>query len=207
MIGSITGDITRTANPAGESALGDVIADAQLAATRDAAKGNAVISFMNPGGIRADLLASQSSGGEQAGQVTYSEAFTVQPFGNSLVTMTLTGQQIDTLLEQQWSGLNAATPRILQVSNGLTYTWDAAKPNTDRVNIADIRLNGQSIGATTSYRVTVNSFMAEGGDNFVVLRDGTSRLGGEVDLDALTAYFASSSPVAPGPRNRITRNN
>jgi len=105
------------------------------------------------------------------------------------------------------SGPNTVAPRILQVSNGLTYTWDAAKPTTDRVNLADIRLNGQSLGATTTYRVTVNSFMAEGGDNFVVLRDGTSRLGGEVDLDALTAYFAASSPVAPGPRNRITRLN
>jgi len=207
VIGSISADITRSQNPAGESALGDVIADSQLAATRDAAKGSAVIAFMNPGGIRADLLASQISGGEQVGQITYSEAFTVQPFGNSLVTMTLTGQQIDTLLEQQWSGGNTAAPRILQVSNGFAYTWDAARPNTDRVNIADIRLNGQSIGATTSYRVTVNSFMADGGDNFAVLRDGTSRLGGEVDLDALTAYFAANSPVSPGPRNRITRLN
>ena len=93
------------------------------------------------------------------------------------------------------------------MSNGFTYTWDAAKPSTDRVAIEDIRLNGQPISASASYRVTVNSFMAEGGDNFVVLRDGTNRLGGEVDLDALTAYFAASSPVAPGPRNRITRNN
>ncbi|MBA3382074.1 MAG: bifunctional metallophosphatase/5'-nucleotidase, partial [Actinobacteria bacterium] len=160
VIGSISADITRSQTPAGESALGDVIADSQLAATRDAAKGSAVVAFMNPGGIRTDLLASQISGGEQAGQVTYSEAFTVQPFGNSLVTMTLTGQQIDTLLEQQWSGPNAVAPRILQVSNGFTYTWDAAKPNTDRVIIADIRLNGQSISATASYRVTVNSFMA-----------------------------------------------
>ncbi|MBA3376874.1 MAG: 5'-nucleotidase C-terminal domain-containing protein [Actinobacteria bacterium] len=207
VIGSISSDITRTQTLAGESALGDVIADSQLAATRDAAKGSAVIAFMNPGGIRTDLLASQISGGEQVGQVTYGEAFTVQPFGNSLVTMTLTGQQIDTLLEQQWSGGNAAAPRILQVSNGFTYTWDATKPNTDRVNIADIRLNGQAISATASYRVTVNSFMAEGGDNFLVLRDGTSRLGGEVDLDALTAYFGTSSPVPPGPRNRITRVN
>lgn len=207
VVGSISADITRTQTTAGESALGDVIADAQLAATRTAGKGNAVIAFMNPGGIRADLVASQVSGGEQAGQVTYGEAFTVQPFGNSLVTMTLTGQQIDTLLEQQWSGGNAASPRILQVSNGLTYTWDAAKPNTDRVNIADIKLNGQPIGASTAYRVTVNSFLADGGDNFAVLRQGTDRLGGDVDLDALTAYFAASSPVAPGPRNRITRLN
>jgi 5'-nucleotidase len=207
VIGSITGDITRSQTTAGESALGDVIADAQLGATREAAKGNAVMAFMNPGGIRADLNASQISGGEQAGQVTFGEAFTVQPFGNSLVTMTLTGQQIDTLLEQQWSGGNAASPRILQVSNGLTYTWDASKPNTDRVNLSEIQLNGQPIGATTQYRVTVNSFLADGGDNFPILRDGTNRLGGDVDLDALVAYFTASSPVAPGPRNRITRLN
>jgi 5'-nucleotidase len=207
VVGSVSADITRAQTTAGESALGDVIADAQLAATRDAAKGNAVIAFMNPGGIRADFIASQISGGEQAGQTTYGEAFTVQPFGNSLVTMSLTGEQIDTLLEQQWSGGNAASPRILQVSNGFTYTWDASKPNTDRVNIADIRLNAQPIGASTTYRVTVNSFLSEGGDNFVILRQGINRLGGEIDLDALTAYFAANSPVAPGPRTRITRLN
>jgi 5'-nucleotidase len=207
VIGSITGDLTRAQTMAGESSLGDVIADAQLAATRAENKGRAQMAFMNPGGIRADFLASQISGGESAGQITYGEAFIVQPFGNSLVTMTLTGQQIDTLLEQQWSGGNAASPRILQVSNGLTYTWDASKPNTDRVNLADIKLNGTPLGATTTYRVTVNSFMADGGDNFAVLREGRDRLGGDVDLDALDAYFRASSPVQPGPRNRITRVN
>jgi 5'-nucleotidase len=207
VIGSVSADLTRVQTPAGESSLGDVIADAQLAATKPENKGNAVIAFMNPGGIRAEILAAQISGGESAGQVTYGEAFTVQPFGNSLVTMTLTGTQIDTLLEQQWSGANAGAPRILQVSNGFTYTWDASKPNTDRVNVADIKLNGTPINPTGTYRVTVNSFMADGGDNFVVLRDGTNRLGGDVDSDAFEAYFRANSPVAPGPRNRITRVN
>ena len=205
VIGSITADITRAETPAGESALGDVIADAQLAATRDPAKGGAQVAFMNPGGIRAELLASQISGGEQPGQVTYAEAFTVQPFGNTLVVMTLTGQQIDTLLEQQWSGGNAGRTRILQVSNGFSYSYDTTRPATDRVNIADIRLNGQPLNPTGTYRVTVNSFLATGGDNFVVLNEGTNRLGGEVDLDALVAYFGANSPVAPGPRDRIAR--
>ena len=208
VIGSITADITRAQTPAGESALGDVIADAQLADTRPANKGNAVVAFMNPGGIRTDLIYNQISGGEQPGQVTYGESFAVQPFGNTLMTMTLTGAQIDTLLEQQWSGVgNTAAPKVLQVSNGFTYTWDASRPIGDRVDPATIRINGTAISTSGSYRVTVNSFLADGGDGFAVLRDGTNRLGGAVDTDALEAYFRANSPVAPGPRNRITRVN
>jgi 5'-nucleotidase len=181
--------------------LGDVIADAQLAATSSATTGNAVAAFMNPGGIRADLTFAQS-GSEGDGNVTFGEAFTTQPFGNSLVTMTLTGAQIDTLLEQQWVG--QTSPRILQVSDGFTYTWDNAMPDGSKVDATTIAIGGVPIGLATTYRVTVNSFLADGGDNFAVLVDGTDRLGGEVDLDALVTYFGANSPVPPGPQNRIT---
>ena len=205
IIGSITADITRTANAAGESALGDVIADAQLDATNDPGFGDAVVAFMNPGGIRTDLVYSQVSGSELPGQVTYGESFSVQPFGNSLVTMTLTGAQIDTLLEQQFNGCGTQNAnRILQVSAGFTYSWSASAPACNKVDIASIMINGVPINAASSYRVTVNSFLADGGDNFLVLKDGTNRLGGAVDTDALESYFAVFSPVAPGPMNRIT---
>jgi 5'-nucleotidase len=203
VIGSITADITRTANAAGESALGDVIADAQLEATAPGGFGNAVVAFMNPGGIRADLSYNQISGGEQPGEVTYSEAFTVQPFGNSLVTMSLTGAQIETLLEQQWVGQPSA--RILQVSAGFAYSWSASAPVGDKVDPATIQINGVTVDPSTTYRVTVNSFLADGGDNFVVLREGTDRLGGDVDADALEKYFQAHSPVPPGPQNRISQ--
>jgi 5'-nucleotidase len=205
IIGSITADITRTNNQAGESALGDVIADAQLAATAPDGFGNAVMAFMNPGGIRADLTFNQISGGEAAGEITYGEAFTVQPFGNSLVPMSLTGAQIDAVLEQQFDNPAAGQNRILQVSNGFTYSWSASAPKGSKVDPATISLNGTPIDLGATYRVTVNSFLADGGDNFTALRDGTDRLGGDVDLDALINYFGDNSPVAPGPQNRITR--
>jgi 5'-nucleotidase len=198
VIGSITADITRAQNPAGESALGDVIADAQLDATNDPGFGDAVVAFMNPGGIRADLIFSQISGGEQPGEVTYGEMFTVQPFGNSMVTMTLSGTQIDTLLETQW-----VVNRVLQVSNGFTYQWSLGAPVGSKVDIASIMINGVPVDPNGSYRVTVNSFLADGGDGFAVLTQGTNRLGGEVDTDAFEKYFAANSPVAPGPQNRI----
>ncbi|MBA2529224.1 MAG: bifunctional metallophosphatase/5'-nucleotidase, partial [Euzebyales bacterium] len=196
VIGSVSGDITRTPNSAGESALGDVIADAQLAATAPDSLGGARIAFMNPGGIRADLVASQISGGEQPDEVTYGEAFTVQPFGNNLVTLTLTGAQIDTLLEQQFQ---ATQNRILQVSEGFGYTWDASKPRGERVDPSTITLDGVTVDPARDYRITVNSFLADGGDGFAVLPQGRDQLGGVVDLDALEAYFKASSPVAPGP--------
>jgi len=205
VIGSITSDITRTATTAGESALGDVIADAQLEATAPAGFGEAVVAFMNPGGIRADMIFAQISGGELPGEITYGESFTVQPFGNSLVTMTLTGAQIETLLEQQFAGCGAASNRILQVSDGFSYTWVTSALPCDKVDPTTIKINGVTVGPTASYRVTVNSFLADGGDSFPVLVQGTNRLGGAVDTDALEAYFVANSPVAPGPQDRITR--
>ena len=199
VIGKITATITRTANAAGESALGDVIADAQLLATTPANLGGAQIAFMNAGGIRADLTFGQISGSEAPGEVTYGEMFTVQPFGNSMVTMTLNGAQIDSLLEQQFAGGIG----ILQVSNGFAYTRSTSAPVGSKVS--NITLNGLPISPGTNYRVTVNSFLADGGDNYTILRDGTDRLGGEVDTDALEKYFqANPAGVAPGPQNRIT---
>ncbi|WP_292374564.1 bifunctional metallophosphatase/5'-nucleotidase [Methanosarcina sp. UBA411] len=87
-IGNITGNITRAASNSGESALDDVIADAQLYATSNPEDDGAVVAFMNQGGIRADLVYDQLSGGELPGQITYGEAFSVQPFGNILTSGT-----------------------------------------------------------------------------------------------------------------------
>jgi len=204
VIGSITAIITRTNNAAGESALGDVIADAQLDATNDPGFGDAVVAFMNPGGIRADLTYLSSVAAEGDGNVTYGEMFEVQPFGNSMVTMTLTGAQIERVLEEQFAGCTAAGARILQVSAGFTYTWDASEPACFKVDPATIQINSVVVNPASSYRVTVNSFLADGGDSFPTLKLGTDRLGGEVDTDALEKYFVANSPIAPGPQNRIT---
>jgi 5'-nucleotidase len=205
VIGSITAGMTRTNNLAGESALGDVIADAQLDATNDPGLGDAVVAFMNPGGIRADLTFPSSPAGEGDGNVTYGEMFTVQPFGNSMVTMTLTGAQIDRLLEEQFAPCTFTSNRILQVSIGFSYTWNASGGTCDKVDPSTIKINGTTVVPGNSYRVTVNSFLADGGDSFPILTQGTSRLGGEVDTDALEKYFVKNSPVAPGPQDRITR--
>lgn len=192
--------LTREPTPAGESALGDVLADAQLFATQDAAKGSAVIAFMNPGGIRANLPPNPST------SITYGDTFTVQPFGNSLVVMTLTGAQIKTLLEQQFDNPAAEQHRVLQVSEGLSYTWDAQAAKGSKVS--SLTLNGTPVDPATTYRVTVNSFLADGGDNFLVLKEGTDRLGGDLDLDAMQTYLKTQEqagkPVGVTPRNRIT---
>jgi 5'-nucleotidase len=194
VVGTASADITRAANAAGESALGDVIADAQLAATAPTDFGGAVVAFMNPGGIRADLA---------AGEVTYGELFTVQPFNNVMTVKTMTGDMIRRLLEQQFE--IASPPRILQVSRGFTYSYDTTRPAGSRVS--NIAIGGTPIDLAASYRVAMNNFLADGGDGFTVFREGTDQLGGEIDLDVLVAYFMANSPVAPGPQNRITRLN
>ncbi len=202
VIGAISATITRTTNAAGESALGDVIADAQLFATADPANGGAVIAFMNPGGIRTDLNFAGSTAGEGDGKVTYGESFAVQPFGNNLTTITMTGTQIKAVLEQQFNNPAAGQNRILQISNGFTYSWSLSAPVGSK--ISNMMLNGVAISDTSTYRVTVNSFLADGGDNFFAFKDGTDRLGGAVDTDALEKYFVAFPLVAPGPQNRIT---
>ena len=196
--GAITETLSRTPNDAGESALGDIIADAQLAAT-SAAGGGAVIAFTNPGGVRSDITKRQE------GAVTYADVFASQPFRNQLVTLTLTGNQIKTMLEQQW--LDPNRPRILQVSKGFGYAWDGAKPYGEHVITDSLALNGAHIDPAASYRVTVNNFLSVGGDGFTVLKEGTAPQFGVFDVDALYTYFKANSLSAPTAANRITRLN
>jgi 5'-nucleotidase len=207
VIGKITADITRSASRDTESGLGDLIADAQLEATSGTDSGKAVIALMNPGGVRADLLFAASADGGGDGEVTYGEAFTVQPFGNSLMSMTLTGTQLEKVLEQQWTAQADGSVRFLHlgVSKGLTYSWSAAGAVGDRIDPSTIKLDGTAVDPAGSYRVTVNSFLADGGDGFTELTKGTNRLGGGTDLDAFTAYVTAHSPVTGPGADRVTR--
>ena len=200
--------IKREAKPNGESALGDVIADSQLAATKPGDKGGSSIALMNPGGIRADLPPNVPN---PSSSVTYGDAFTVQPFGNSLVVLSLSAAQIKAVLEQQFDNPSAGQNRILQVSDGFTYTWDNAKPKGEKVDPSSIKLNGNALNPAAIYRVTVNNFLADGGDGFTALKEGNNRLGGGQDIDAFAAYLKAQSdagkPLQPGAVNRITRVN
>jgi 5'-nucleotidase len=199
VIGRITEALSNVTNPAGASTLGGVIADAMLSATTAADKGGAQIAFMNRGGIRTQIAMRPD------GVVTYGDLFAVQPFGNFLVTLTLTGAQIKTLLELQWA--DPAAMQMLQVSEGFSYTWDAALPAGARVVPDSISLGGKPIDPTAAYRVTVNNFLADGGDGFVVLQDGADRLSGVEDIEAVEAYFRNNNPVSPRPLERIRRVN
>ena len=195
--------LTRDATPAGESTLGDVIADAQLWATAAPAAEGAQIALMNPGGIRANL---PPGGANPDRTVSYGDIFTVQPFGNSLVVMTLTGAQLKAVLEQQFDNPAPGQQRMLQISAGFTYTYDPKKAAGERV-IA-MQLQGKPVDPAAPYRVVVNSFLAEGGDRFTILRQGTDRLGGSLDLEAFQGYLRTmelaGTPVGAGPRNRIS---
>lgn len=207
VIGYIGGDIPGRGSTAPESPLGDLIADAQLASTSSPSTGGAVVAFMNPGGIRSDLQYAQS-GTEGNGVVTYAEAFAVQPFNNVLTTLTLTGQQILTLLQQQYSGANATTNRVLQVSAGFAYTVDRSQTGAAKIVANSVTLNGAPLDLAASYRVTVNNFLAGGGDGFSVLTAGTAPLVGELDIDSfetyLTANSSAATPYPVPPANRIT---
>ncbi|MFD4524955.1 bifunctional metallophosphatase/5'-nucleotidase [Streptomyces sp. NPDC058470] len=202
-IGYIAGEIPSTGT---ESPLGDLIADAQLAHAKSLDPG-ADIAVMNPGGIRAGLT-YPASGSEGDGVVTFGEAYTVQPFANTVNLVDLTGAQVITALQQQVSGLNEAAPKILQISAGLTYTLDLTKSGAARVVVDSVKLNGAAIDQAATYRVAMNSFLAGGGDGFAELGKGGDVLVGSDDLAAFEAYLtANSSAMAPYPvpaANRIT---
>ncbi|MFJ5227598.1 bifunctional metallophosphatase/5'-nucleotidase [Streptomyces sp. NPDC088400] len=204
--GYISADINGRGASTPESPLGDLIADAQLAGMSPADKGGAQIAFMNPGGIRSDLV-HKASGSEGDGVVTYGEAFTVQPFTNMMNAVDLTGEQVIKALQQQVSGSNEASPKILQPSKGLTYTLDMTKSGAARVVTDTVKLNGEAIDPAKTYRVAMNEFLAGGGDGFPALGEGKNKLVGAADLDMLNAYLKANSsaeaPLAPPAADRI----
>jgi 5'-nucleotidase len=190
-VGRIAGSFERSAKTDGSA--GRLIADAQWLTTRAADRGGAQFALMNPGGVRADLPCRATP----PCTVTYGDAFTVQPFGNNLVVMTLTGAEIQQMLEdQQRPGRDGAS--FLAPSSSLTYTWNAKAAHGQRVQ--DLRVGGQPIDAAREYRLTVNSFMSDGGDGITALIKGRNKLGGELDLDALIAHLQTGPSPDPTPR-------
>jgi 5'-nucleotidase len=193
------GSVVRTADASGESELGNLIADAQKADATLLEGGAAPdIAFMNPGGIRADLIA------EPNGDVTYGAAFTTQPFNNYDVAMDMTGAQILELLEQQFSGVNAASPKVLQVS-GIEYTYSSSAPAGSKVVTSTVKVNGVDINEGQTYRVAANSFLSDGGDGFSVFADATNKYIGGLDIDALAAFLQQpeNTPYTPVATDRI----
>jgi 5'-nucleotidase len=205
VVGSVTGDIMRRANEAGESALGDVIADAQLTATGPTSHGGAVVAFMNSGGIRADLLANSPRPAAKPGDVTYDELFNVQPFGNVMTVLTMTGDMIKRLLEQQFDNPAPGQHSVLQVSDGFTYRYSRNARAGHRVDPTSLMIGDHRIAPTDQLRVAASDFLVAGSGNFTVFKEGTSKVAGDADIDALVAYVRTHSPVAPGPQNRIVR--
>ena len=213
VIGAITTDLPNSrTDGACNMPAGSLIADSQLAATQPASFGGAAVAFMNGGGVRSPgFTFASSAAGEGPGNVTYGEAFTLQPFGNSLVTLSLSTQNIKDFLEEQFAGClgqSATSTRFALPSAGFKYTWDGAKTCGARISNVTLRsgssteilvdASGVVQSPAKSYRVTVNNFMADGGDGYTTLVKGTSRIGGAQDIDALTAYLAGfKAPKGP----------
>lgn len=195
VVGSTTGVIARGRTETGETPLGDIIADSMLAAARRAEPATQ-IAFMNPGGIRADL---QFNNG---GQLTFADIFAVQPFGNDLVVITLTGAEIEAVLKQQYqpSGNN-----ILQVSDGFEFTWRQPAGQPIEIIPGSVKLNGAPLVPTQTYRVVTNNFLAGGGDSFVAFKSGKDKVTVGSDLEGLEAYVTANSPLAATNKGRIRR--
>ena len=194
-VGKLSASLLKSAGPA-QSQAAEFIADGQLFVARDPKRGNADFALMNTGGARTDLIPGPG------GIVTYGQIFAMQPFANNLVTLTLSGAEVKALLEQQFdSGLNtAARPNLLMPSANFRFSFDRSRPAGQR--ILSMSLNGRPIVPTRNYRVTVNNFMASGGDNFTMLTKGRNAVDGGLDLDATEAYLRTN-PNVPTP-GRIT---
>ena len=195
VVGHVTGPISRAPNESGEQALGDLIADAQLAAMKPV--GGAQLAFMNQGGVRADLLPGPD------GAISYGTLYTVQPFSNQLTVKSFTGRQILDLLEEQFTR-DTSNLRVLLPSANLRYSYDRSKPANARVS--GVTLDGRAIDPAATYRVAISTFLGDGGDGFTVLKTGTNPVNGPLDLEALEAYFkAHPAPIAPPAVDRIHR--
>lgn len=201
-LGEITADYNRarqsdgSENRGGESTLGNFVADVQLSAAQ-VTDAEAQIAFMNSGGLRTDLAYAGTGDDDPDGNVTYREAAEVQPFANTLVTMTLTGEQVVDVLEEQWQ-LDGASRDFLQlgVSETLTYTYDPEAP--DGEHVTSVTVAGEPLDSNGQYRVVANSFLAGGGDDFTTLADGADVADtGQIDLEATVDYLADNSPVSP----------
>ena len=189
-VGQTTQQLTRkAADSFGDSALGNLVADAQLAYAKRF--GKADIAFTNSGGLRAELPSTAVTEGKT---LTYGDLYAVQPFRNSLVVMTLSGKQILTLLRNQWPAADAGKPGLLQISGNLHYRWSAQRPVTDRV--IDVTIDGKPLDPTRNYRVAINAFLAGGGDGAATFKEGadTVALPG-LDVDALRWYVENRRKV------------
>ena len=210
VVGSVTADISRAYTDGAEdrqqeSSLGDLVAQAQLEAMQQPQYGNPVIAFMNPGGLRADILYARSDGGEAPGEVTFKEVFDVQPFGNTVNAVTLTGADIKQVLEQQFIPRPPRSRLILGTSEVFSYSYDLSRPAGDQVLADSIALNGVPIDPAAGYRVVANSFLVAGGDQFSAFPAGSDPVTGPVDADTAVAYFQQHSPVSPPPADHATQ--
>ena len=189
VVGHLAGPAMKTQEN-GESPVADLIADAQLAATHAPNRGNAGLSFINSGGVRTDLVPRAD------GSITYGQIFALEPFGNTLVVRTITGAQLKALLEHQFDA-QGLRPSVLVPSANFHFTYDLSRPEGSR--IVAMTLDGKPIDPDGRYRVTINNFLASGGDGYSVLTQGTDTFDAGLDLDALEAWLATSPPVpTPG---------
>lgn len=202
VVGTIAEDITgdSSGNRGIETPMADLVADSILWGTQS---GNSQIAFMNVGGVRASFLTNQISNGEQPGQITYTEAYNVAPFGNLLVTLDMTGQQIKDALEQQYDPTRSRQYLALGVSEGFNYTWDDTQPQGSKVVASSMTLNGTPMSLTSTYRVGTLNFLANGGDAFGAFTSGTNLLGGKEDLQNLVDYLGAH-PNLTAPADRVS---
>lgn len=183
------------ATSSGESMLGAIIADAMLAASADPKLGGAVAACTNPGGVRTAIMPNPKK------EITHGAAFSALPFGNTLVTLTLTGAQLDSLLEDQFRGNPV---KILQCSSNFAFSWSRSAAVGQKVDPRSIKIGGTTIDPKKGYRIAVNNFIAAGGDGFVTLKEGKDPVGGIVDIEALEAYLKRLDPVPTPAANRVT---
>jgi len=214
-VGSQTADLDRAylngaTSRERESALGNLVADAQLAyaqATASLGGADVDVAFMNPGGLRADINCVSTGAGDPDGNITYAETFAVQPFSNTVNTVDLTGAGIEQVLEQQWATRSGAASFLQLSVSGLTYEFDA-RNTSDRIDPASIRVGGQLLSLTATYKVAANSFLIAGGDSFTAFVSGRPAgavaVTGGNDVDAFNAYVLDASPVGPPALDRAS---
>ncbi|GAB2670587.1 bifunctional metallophosphatase/5'-nucleotidase [Kribbella swartbergensis] len=211
-VATITGDFTRTANAAGESTMADLAADVHLWTARQNGPADLGLVAAKPAtgstALRGDLLVANSNKpGDADGRVTLGESWDAYGYGNPVLTVSLTGAQLDAVLEQQWKTQADGSVKFapLAVSGNVRYAYDAARPVGDRVDPADVKIDGVALDPAKTYRVAALAYTVIGADGYPAFKSYTDPVRNNTDHETFASYLRTHKTLTPAPLTRVTQ--
>jgi 5'-nucleotidase len=208
-----TGDFTRTPNADGESTLGNLVADFMVWDTQQGNERHADLALVpahpiaGAAALRGDIpYAKGTNAADEDGLILFGEAWNAYGYDSPVVSVTITGGTLHQVLEQQWQAQPDGSVKYgpLAVSEGVRYRYDASKPVGQRIDPADVTINGAPLDLGRSYRVAANSYTIEGRDGFPALMTFTDPMRHTLDHEGFIRYVRKLRVLTPAPLGRAS---